>query len=460
MAHKKLRDNTQMIVYKFGAQPLGVLPDEFWNTARQVKNSWNDLVQMREDSWEEIKAVENQVIQPLYAKFEADWQEMLRDSDLSKDERQQFTVNFKAYQRKSRSDKTKIPVSITKHPFWKKLTKKLSDYRTHIQPIQREIRIPVYEKFDEAWKSRLRCDALKDVLGSDEREVLWQKFETADKRAKAAKTGLNKHFGLERIYFRHRYSSGGKSLADFRKQNSLGFSFFFPDLNHYQSNSKEFRRNRIGKGVFGIVKDREQQFNFSFSAVVHRAIPEDAIIKSVSWVGKRLKGSGINKKRIHESQRDWCWSIDVACEIPNQSFPTKEKVKVAALDVGWRSNIDYLRLGAMIDNSGNKLELRLLNGSLTNSARHGKLVSGIGELIALDERIGDLIQSTKDELAKLGVKHLIKMREGGLFRLARNLAETGENPQALELLELFKAEYLPLRSRRARSFDRMNKYRF
>lgn len=397
MAHKTLGRETTMMVFKFGANPLEEFPQEFWTTAKQMQFVWNDLVGMRN----------------------------------------KLTDNF---DRLKISGKDKV-----------------------------KERIKYWKEFDKIWREYLKSEEVKKRLGNDEREFLQVKFETADKRAKQEKTGLKKQFVLDRVYFRHRYSGGGKPLVDFQKQNSKGFNFLFPVEKHYQNSTKLDRKKRIGVGVFGVIKDRQQIFSFPFSAIIHREIPSDAIVKSVSWVGKRLKGKGFTKKHISESQRDWTWSIDVACEIPmshfrdvnKKDFEPKSKVKIASLDVGWRLNEkeQYLRLGAMIDNCGNKLELRLPVNYQSNSARSGKLVSSIKGLINLDEQIGKLIQETKDELAKLGVKNLLKMRENGLFRLANLCTETGENQQALKILENFKAVYLPMRSIRGRSFDRMNKYR-
>lgn len=311
-------------------------------------------------------------------------------------------------------------------------------------------RIQYWKEFDKIWREYLKSDAVKTKLGNDEREFLQTKFETADKRAKQEKTGLRKQFSLERIYFRHRYSGGGKPLVDFQKQNSKGFSFLFPVSKHYFYNSKIDRKKRIGAGVFGCIKDREQVFSFPFSAVIHREIPENAIIKSVSWVGKRLKSRGYTK-----SKSDWIWSIDVAVEIPKEETKTVSIGRVAALDVGWRKSGDYLRIGAILDSDGNKLELRVPISHESKSARDGKLAVSLDEIISLDEQKGNLVEETKNKLKELGVKNLTKVREGGLFRI---ISQT-EDEKVLEVLNNFKSLFLPLASKRVRSFDRLNKYR-
>lgn len=309
-------------------------------------------------------------------------------------------------------------------------------------------RTKYWKEFEIIWRGYLK--SAKDLLGNDEWEFLLNKFEIADKRAKKEKTGLNKQFGLDKIYFRHRYSGGGKPLAEFQKQNSKGFSFLFPVSKHYFYNSKSDRKKRIGTGIFGCVKDRKQIFSFPFSAVIHREIPENAIVKSVSWVGKRLKNRGFNN-----SKSDWIWSIDVAVEIPSEEKKTVSVSRIAALDVGWRKNGNYLRVGAILDTDGNTLELRIPVHHESKSAKDGKLAISLDEIINLDEQKGNLVEETKAKLKELGVKNLTKMREGGLFRM---ISET-ENSEILDVLNDFKAKFLPLSSKRVRSFDRLNKYR-
>lgn len=313
-----------------------------------------------------------------------------------------------------------------------------------------KVRIKYWKEFDMIWRDYLKSVEVKNLLGNDEREFLLNKFEVADKCAKKEKTGLNKQFGLDKIYFRHRYSGGGKPLAEFQKQSSKGFSFLFPVQKHYFYNTKADRKKRIGAGVFGCVKDRQTVFSFPFSAIIHREIPENAIVKSVSWVGKRLKNRGFNN-----SKSDWIWSIDVAVEIPTEKRNSQTISRVAALDVGWRKNGDYLRIGAILDSDGNKLELRVPISHESKSAKDGKLAFSLDEIISLDEQKGNLVQETKAKLKKLGVKNLIKMREGGLFRM---ISET-ENGDVLDVLKDFNVKFLPLSSKRVRSFDRLNKYR-
>lgn len=375
MAHLKKRTNTTNRVYKFGAKPIGELPETFWQTAKEMQSTWNDLVQMRN------KLTEN------FERLGIDGKDKVKD------------------------------------------------------------RIQYWKEFEKIWKTYLKCDEIKTKLGNDEREFLMQKFETADKMAKKEKTGLNKQFGLNRIYFRHRYSGGGIPLERFKTIGGNKFSLLFPAYKHYESNTMISRRKRIGAGVFGCVKNREQIFSFPFSAVIHREIPEDAIVKSVSWVGKRLKNRGY--------KGDWIWSIDVSVEIKQDEVKNTSFGRAVALDVGWRKFEDYLKIGALLDSDGNKFEIRLPINNQTNNAKDGKLVSSIAGLIDLSEDIGNLVQKTKDELSKLGVKNLTKMRENGLFRMMR---ET-ENTEVLQILENFKNNYIPLSSRRVRSFDRLSKYR-
>lgn len=388
MAHKKKRENTQVLVYKYGATPLSELPQAFWDTAKEMQRVWNALVGMRN----------------------------------------RLTDNF-----------TRLGLGGKEH---------------------RDARTEIWRHFDRLWKDFVNSAEIKAKLGGDEREFIIQKFETADRKAKKDKTGLKKQFALDRINFRHRYSGGGKPLASFKTMAGDKFAFEFPDDVFYWSDRHKDRRRRIGTGSFGVLKDRSPVFSFEFSAVIHRELPEGAIVKSVSWVGKRLKGRGFTKTHLPESQRDWIWSIDVAVEVPQAEKEAFYSGRTAALDMGWRKiSDDLLRIGAIQDASGNRFEICLPCRSESNAVKDGSLAGSLQDIFALDEQKGLLVEETKNKLKEVGVAHLTKMREGGLFRLRRALTESGENAPAMEILDAFAERFLPLQSRRARSFDRLQNYR-
>ena len=125
--------------------------------------------------------------------------------------------------------------------------------------------------------------------------------------------------------------------------------------------------------------------------------------------------------------------------------------------IGWRKvEDDYLRVGAMLDSEGNRIEIKLPVNQLSNSARHGKLVGSLGEIFELDKEKAELVEDTKNQLRDLGYKNFTKMREGGLFRLRNEIAS---DDRALSILDKFAEAFIPLASRRTRSFDRLSEYR-
>ncbi len=319
MAHLKKRTNTTTKVFKFGARPLGELPQKFWDLAKQMQFVWNEMVQMR------IKLTDN------FSRLGIGGKENIRH------------------------------------------------------------RIPYWQQFDKIWRDHLKSAATVNRLGGDEREFLQAKFEAADKRAKTDKTRLRKQVVLDRVYFRHRYTRGGKQLNEFKKQGGEKFKFDFPQSDFYSTGGK--RKHRIGRGTFGVIKDRKAVFTFPFSAVIHREIPPEAIIKSVSWVGRRLKTSGLNKKHLPESERDWSWSIDISVEIPQPLENVFCKGRVAALETGWRRiNDDFLRIGAIEDTDGNRIEIRTPIRHLSNAVRDGKLAASLKEIFGIDEKKDILVE--------------------------------------------------------------------
>jgi transposase len=248
-------------------------------------------------------------------------------------------------------------------------------------------------------------------------EVL-DRFETAcrtakDKPAKDGSPGWPRvHHRLERIAIPHRYTGGGVEIKSLFSDRAKRFSL--------RSN------NRLARGHFGLDEGR-----INFNIVLHRPLPENAIIKKVVWLGKR-------------DVFGWHWSVSITMELPPQSKRTNLG-RVAALDVGWRKIGDYLRVGMLVDCDGNSFEFRLPLIASTSKTRRANehiynryksfdetIPESYYESLNLDERIGLMVEEVKEKLKtslpdnlpdeiRASVAQLTKMRQGGLVRLLRAL---------------------------------------
>jgi hypothetical protein len=275
-------------------------------------------------------------------------------------------------------------------------------------------------------------------------EVL-DRFDTAcrtakDKPSKDGTPGWPRvHHRLDRIAIPHRFTGGGAELKTLFSDKAKRFSI--------RSNS------RLARGHFGLDEGR-----IDFNIVLHRPLPEGAIIKKVVWLGKR-------------DVFGWHWSIAITMELPPQARRANLG-RVAALDVGWRKIGDYLRIGMLADSDGNSFELRLPLIASTSKTRRGNehiynrdksfdetIPESYYEALNLDERIGLLVEGVKEQLRaslptslphdiQLSVNQLTKMRQGGLVRLLRSLEHEGIAEQSQNQIREWLAENDKLRRRK------------
>jgi len=145
-----------------------------------------------------------------------------------------------------------------------------------------------------------------------------------------------------------------------------------------------------------------------------------------------------------------------------QSRPRK---LVCALDFGWRTMGDFIRVGIFCGSDGNAIEIRLpLDASTAHTRRHG-IASGWRDLIQIDERVGNLLRETKVELLPLlpdlpddlkdSASQLPSLRQTGLVKLLRGLETHSLALEARSLLHRWLAENDRLRSLRSALQDRL-----
>ena len=94
--------------------------------------------------------------------------------------------------------------------------------------------------------------------------------------------------------------------------------------------------------------------------VMHRPIPEDALIKSVS-INARKVGNRIN------------WFLNVTVVTNGTVTAVDRTGKVISLDVGWRRTRDGLRVGYSVDGDGQEGEILLDDSFLHTEKRLTKL---------------------------------------------------------------------------------------
>lgn len=94
----------------------------------------------------------------------------------------------------------------------------------------------------------------------------------------------------------------------------------------------------------------------TFQIVLHRPIPADAIVKEIS-IGRRLNGSR------------WRWKAHFMLEAKSFERAPKPAGVRCAIDLGWRTRPDGLRVGYLVDSRGARREL-LLPGGIIGRVEH------------------------------------------------------------------------------------------
>lgn len=308
------------------------------------------------------------------------------------------------------------------------------------EKVQEETKEKSKEEKQEIWgKFWLESRAYVNGTGLDwvsKGEIL-DRFQTASRRAVKEKGSLRMSRGLRKIMIAHRYTGGG--IPADKLFNGRGWRFKLDALDPavYKSKTREACRQRLTVGMFGIDADNV----FHFKTILHRPIPDNAIVKSVRWCGQF-------DRNLHPNNR-WKWSIQIVAEQPPQDLNRQDSL-ACGLDLGWRIMAEgqYIRVGMVKDSAGNLIEIRLpLVGTGTRNTRRSfvyKKYEDFFSIRALDAKIGELVDGCKDRLEGLlpadKRPNLGKMRQGGIHRIFNSLQDVGEYPDAQAAILEFEKE--------------------
>lgn len=247
---------------------------------------------------------------------------------------------------------------------------------------------------------------------------VFDRFVTASRRVAKEQLDLKPHHSLRRVMIPHRFTGGGIPVARI-------FNLAFPGKrlkirpvpdHAYCDNRRASTRQRLTHGIFGL----SDSAKIEFETILHRPIPNDAILKKSLWVGEF-------DRSLPQAHR-WTWSLQLVCEISEKDYCRNPSVidrPSCGLDLGWRvmSNGEYLRIGVIVDSLGRAVELRLplFMGRKRDETKQG-WISSLYDLIAFDSRIDLELEGAKTKLGDILVEKpagLDKMRQNGLRKLLR-----------------------------------------
>jgi hypothetical protein len=300
------------------------------------------------------------------------------------------------------------------------------------------------------WRSHVKDGS---GLNWEARDAVFDRFVTACQQAATGKRGWPKsQRRFERIAVPHRFTNGGLEVQSLFGERAWRFRLEPVSEWAYQGKTRRHTNARLTGGIFGLSKDVQ----IGFTTVLHRPLPTDALIKGVTWLGE-----------LH-AVKGWQWAIAVSLET-KRLIDDRPNLPAAAIDLGWRTMGDYIRIGMLADSDGNIVELRFpLEASTYHSRRHG-IVSGWRDLLAIDRTISLLVEDVKakvyahftklDNLLPEEIKAmaggLARARQGGLVRLLRGLQEQQFCAAAQSDLKTWLVENDRMRSVRSALQDRL-----
>lgn len=223
------------------------------------------------------------------------------------------------------------------------------------------------------------------------------RFRTACTNARRnPKTGWPKPHAMDSICIPHRYTGGGSPLISLTSMRSKRFGL-------------DVLSTGCNAGHFGIDNDR-----IAFRSVVHRVIPQCGIAKKVCWCGRK-------------DVFGWRWHVTVTVEL--QQHERTNTGKSVGIDLGWRKQLDGIRVAVFADSDGRFAELVMPLDCSTRDSRRSNERTGHSSPLSwseLRELQSDLSQSVED--AKRDTRSMLenipagfdRMREGGLLKLLKD----------------------------------------
>lgn len=290
--------------------------------------------------------------------------------------------------------------------------------------------VPFYAKFNLARKATTRGFPGLDTY---QKWGVYERFDAALKRFYSGKADPPKpHFGLKRINIPFADRDGGKLISWlYRLQSRVNVRQV--DSGAYAFDTRDYRRQRGSRGSFEIGKE-----DVPFLVNIHRPIPDDALLKRVNFCGELVRPFG------------WRWFIVFTLEVPELP-KTQLTGRACAVDLGWRTMGDCLRIGTVTDSDGNQFEMRIpFNMSSCDDRAVAKFLlkrrerTGIGfdQLPEVSLQREEEIQSAWD-LRLEQVKAAIKPRLAQIpedLRPAKSAFHLVRNPRILKIYREMKKQ--------------------
>jgi hypothetical protein len=283
------------------------------------------------------------------------------------------------------------------------------------------------------------------------RDAVFDRFVGCCRRAAKKQCGWPRlHNRLERIAIIHRFAGGGRAVNKLNiTKKRLGWRFGLKPVSDwaYEGKTRRHTNRRLSAGVFGLSKETK----LDFQTVLHRQLPFDSVVKTVSWLG-----------RLHPI-RGWQWAIAITTRVDSPSVET-EPLPACGIDFGWRAKREYVRVGMLRDCDGNVVELRLPFDAPTSKTRRNHLASSYFDLVKIDRETDNKKNDAKARLGNLTdlpddfqkrIAELAGVRQAGLAHPLSAMEASNSASKVQEILCQWRSENNRLSSIRAALQDRL-----
>lgn len=335
--------------YKYGLMINEGIPETWWQEHATWCDTWNRLVEENKKLSEEYQAIfnENEKIAIL---------------------KQKISNLLDIYQTEKGENKKQDAARLTE----------IKDFHSQIKELKIEFKEKFELKFDEHKTKTI--EIVDKIVGESElywthkaylRDSWWQAVTKSGYQGPHFKSKFKKD-----ICFLHKYTGGGAEFSSIFRQNKRfwieSVDWSKVDISQPQRQWKKLVRTKVHFFMCG-----EEMV---FSCVLHRPIPENAIIKGITLTMRRCgHDTPTPRSRTAKTTR---WEMCVTFEIPEEiDFRKRESDCLTFLELGWRRLNDDLRVGVWQQEFCKSVDI-LLPQSIVES-----ISKSIGEQQKKDEQL-------------------------------------------------------------------------
>lgn len=325
-----------VVVYKYGLLPPTDWNEECENELFKMTRLWNSLVEIEHDFSARYRAIRSGHLELVEA--EADLTRINANIEST-------LKALKARRADARSKNVEATDVDERLQTLRTKRKAVYERVKSLRPVAREAMRPQLLALKEERKSRVKSARQSSGLYWGNYNAVLAAYDVA--RSRTIKQGgelrFRRHDGSGRLVAQ---IIGGITLEElFAGEHS---QLRIVPLTQQFSCEQATRRRRAHDrttSVAMVVYSRDRNpYRVTWPLVMHRPLPDDAIVKQATITRRRTGSRWRNK--------EWEWSLSMMCRVPTKNHGEPYPRAVCALDIGWRRLNDGLRVAVIASRTG------------------------------------------------------------------------------------------------------------